>query len=78
MLVVSETQEILVCGLGGVLLDEHSGEKLCFSFSLDKQYRSLLGELSRTQIIFEAESLCAVLAYMLWRDKLARNFICGQ
>ena len=49
-----------VCGLGGVLVDKTSDVRL-------------LGEPNRKQIIFEAESLCAVPAYSLWAE-----FIVGK
>ena len=55
-----------ICGLGGVLVDVQTGMRLFFSCELDEEQRSLLGERSKKQIIFEAESLCAVLAYNLW------------
>eukprot|EP00435_Cladocopium_sp_Y103_P054615 s3212_g17.t2 len=60
----------LPCGLGGVFVDPISGRKEFFSCPLDAEKRSLLGEQSKKQIIFEAESLCAVLAYMLWSQSL--------
>ena len=59
-----------VCGLGGVLCDLFSGTNCFFSCQLNDEQRSLLGEPSKKQIIFEAETLCAVLAYSLWEEKL--------
>ena len=59
------------CGLGGVLVDKITDTKLFFSCQLDEEQRRILGEPSRKQIIFEAESLCAVLAYSLWSDSIA-------
>ena len=56
----------LVCGLGGVLVDGSSGEKFFFSISLDATQRAALGELTKQQIIFEAETLAGVLAYWIW------------
>ena len=56
----------LVCGLGGVLIDAAAGVKLFFSCSLDENQRRVLGEQNKKQIIFEAESLCDLLAYSLW------------
>lgn len=66
-----------VCGLGGVMVDRASGLKLFFSCKLDEEQRRLLGEPNRKQIIFEAESLCAVLAYKLWSDFIVgkKNFL---
>ena len=57
-----------VCGLGGVLCDKLSGTNCFFSCQLDEEQRILLGEPNRKQIIFEAETLCAVLAYNLWDE----------
>ena len=61
----------LICGLGGLVVDEFSGMKQYFSCQLSEDQRVLLGELQKKQIIFEAESLCAVLAYCLWTEKFA-------
>ena len=63
----------LVCGLGGVLLDSDSGLKLCFSTFLDEKQRSVLGEMTKQQIIFEAETFCAVLAYLFWMKRLEQR-----
>ena len=66
----------LVCGLDGVLVDAETGDKLCFLFALNDHQRSVLGEMSKKQIIFEAESFCAVLAYMFWMKRLeCRNSV---
>ena len=54
------------CGLGGVLY--HSGQVLFFSLPVNKTGRDTLGEQSKQQIIFEAETLAAVLAFLLWKD----------
>lgn len=62
-----------ICGLGGVLSDTSSGTNCFFSCQLDVEQRSLLGELYRKQIIFEAETLCAVLAYNLWEDNMSNR-----
>jgi hypothetical protein len=58
----------LICGLGGVLVDNVRGLRLFFSCRLSEQQRVLLGELHEKQIIFEAETLCALLAYCLWTE----------
>ena len=47
-----------------------SGTSCFFSCQLDEEQRSLLGEPSRKQSIFEAETLCAVLAYNLWDEDM--------
>ena len=59
-----------ICGLGGILCDQFSGTNCFFSCQLDEEQRCLLGEPYRKQIIFEAETLCAVLAYSLWTERL--------
>ena len=58
----------LICGLGGVLVDGFSGEKFFFSISLDAMQRASLGEQTKQQIIFEAETLAGVLAFWIWKD----------
>ena len=60
----------LVCGLGAVLIDKYSGCKRFFSCSLDAEQRAFLGEMNKQQIIFEAETSCAVLAYLVWTEEL--------
>lgn len=60
-----------VCGLGGVLVDELKGLKLFFSCQLSEEQRVLLGELRKKHIIFEAETLAALLAYCRWTDLVA-------
>ena len=60
----------LICGLGGVLVDESSGTKLFFSCELSNEQRRILGEPSQKQIIFETETPCAILAYALWAERL--------
>ena len=62
-----------ICGLGGVLCDTLAGTKLFFSCQLDVEQRSVLGEQHRIQIIFEAETLCAVLAYSLWTENITNR-----
>ena len=57
------------CGLGGVLC--FHGYVQYFSLELDTKTRSILGEQSKKQIIFEAETLAAVVAFSLWKDKIA-------
>ena len=58
--------DLLPCGLGGVLVLD--SEVQFFSLSLDAEARSTLGELVKKQIIFEAETLAAVVAYILWLE----------
>eukprot|EP00435_Cladocopium_sp_Y103_P070794 s702_g36.t1 len=60
----------LPCGLGGAFVDPSSGRKFFFSCPLDSDKHTILGEQSKKQIIFEAETLCAVLAHMLWAPEL--------
>ena len=58
-----------VCGLGGVLFLP-DGTSQTFSVQLDEDERNLMGELRRKQIIFEAETLAALLALSLWAPLL--------
>lgn len=44
-----------------------------FSLSADEHVRSVLGEHSKKQIIFEAETLSAVLACILWGEHIAHR-----
>ena len=60
----------LVCGLGAVFFDEFTGARRFFSCSLNEEQRAVLGERSKKQIIFEAETFCAVLAYLVWSEHL--------
>lgn len=62
-----------MCRLGAVFVDEDKSEKFFFSCELSPEQRRILRELGRKQIIFEAESFCAVLAYMLWMRKLEKR-----
>ena len=64
------------CGIGGVLYLP-DGYRAFFSVPLDERWRNLLGELSKKQIIFEAETLAAVVALHVWHAKLAswRSFL---
>jgi hypothetical protein len=64
-----------VCGLGGVLVDVFTGAKLFFSCELSEEQRRLVGEAGKKRIIFEAETLCAILAYSLWTD-LVKDRMC--
>ena len=54
------------CGLGGVTI--HGGNRYFFSLALDAEVRALLGEGTKKQIIFEAETLAALLAVYVWKD----------
>ena len=57
----------LVCGLGAVMIDQATKTKQrFFSCVLDHGQREFLGELNKQQIIFEAETFCAALGYLLW------------
>eukprot|EP00435_Cladocopium_sp_Y103_P008039 s5736_g2.t1 len=57
------------CGLGGVLLLP-DGRKAFFSLLADESVRICLGERHKKQIIFEAETLAALVALKLWKDDL--------
>ena len=58
------------CGIGGVLIRSGFAPQF-FSFCLNEQMREALGEKNQKQIIFEAETLAAVVAFVLWKDLLA-------
>ena len=60
-----------ICGLGGLVVDRCMGKQFFFSLVLSEQQRAILGEPNRKQIIFEAETLCAVLAYNLWMQLIS-------
>ena len=59
------------CGLGGVLFCDGGIE--AFSLPVDSALRQLLGELVKKQIIFEVETLAAVLAANLWQQRLVNR-----
>ena len=53
------------CGVGGVLVCAE-GPIAFFSLELHADVRVLLGEQHKKQIIFECETLAAVIAFILW------------
>lgn len=57
----------LVCGLGGVIFVPGLPVQF-FSLALDSAAREVLGESSKKQIIFEAETLAALIACLVWSD----------
>ena len=58
------------CGLGGILLDLVANRRMFFSIELTGEQRQLLGEGVKKQLIFEAETLSAVLAFCLWQSDI--------
>ena len=62
--------ETLSCGLGGILVDPQTNIKQFFSCALSEDHRNLLGEQYKKQIIFEAETLCAIVSHLLWMPQL--------
>ena len=56
------------CGIGGVLFDGSTTG--FFSVSLDEEARRILGEASKKQIIFEAETLASAVALVVWKSFL--------
>ena len=60
-----------VCGFGGTVVDIIRGVSLFFSCGLDEDSVVCWEKRKSTKKIFEAESLCAVLAYNLWEEKFA-------
>ena len=65
------TDRIWPCGLGGVLCLNGTFE--FFSVPVDCNGRNALGEASKKQIIFEAETLAAVLAFALWKERFSNR-----
>ena len=57
------------CGLGGVCIDA-AGSRSFFSVEVDEATRTALGELHKKQIIFECETIAALVAMILWTDKV--------
>ena len=57
------------CGIGGILILPDN-QTFSFSVPLDSHDRQLLGEDVKKQIIFEAETLAALVALALWHDKI--------
>ena len=53
------------CGVGGVLVCA-GGPIAFFSLELQRDVKILLGEQHKKQIIFECETLAAVIAFILW------------
>lgn len=60
-----------ICGLGAVFCDTGTGSLEFFSVELSAEQRLALGENHKQQIIFEAETLCGVLAYFIWCERCA-------
>ena len=59
--------ESWICGVGAVAISETS-EMQYFSLSLNSEQGEKLGSLRKKQIIFEAESIAAVLASSVWES----------
>lgn len=55
------------CGVGGLFLHPLKNTLEFFSKCLDFEQMQLLGFSHKHQIVFEAETLCAVLAFAIWR-----------
>ena len=62
-----------ICGIGGVMFDPQNKCSRFFSFELDENLRKCLGEQQKQQIIFEAETLAAVAAILLWKEYLGNR-----
>ena len=58
-----------ICGLGGVICLQ--GKVQYFSLEVDLFGREVLGEAVKKQIIFEAETLAAVIAFSLWKNEFS-------
>ena len=55
------------------MVDAAKGLKLFFSCEFSNKHRILMGGLQKKQIIFETDTLCALLAYCLWTDLFANK-----
>lgn len=55
-------------GIGGVKTDVLTNRWEFFSIELRDERVQQLGETHKSQLIFEAETLAAVLVFMLWSD----------
>ena len=55
------------------MVDGYAGDKFFFSVARDAEQRALLGEQTKKQIIFEAETFAGVLAYLLWNELILRR-----
>ena len=67
------------CGLGGVALAE--GRTFFFSLEVVEALRLVLGEGEKKQIIFEAETLAALLSMSVWKTSVLWQTcysLCGQ
>ena len=62
-----------ICGIGGVMIDPLQKSRRFFSFELDETLRNCLGEKEKKQIIFEAETLAAVSAVLLWKKYIGNR-----
>ena len=62
-----------ICGIGGVLIDPLQNHRRFFSLELSEALRACLGEKHKKQIIFEAETLAAVAAVLLWKQSLGNR-----
>ena len=60
-------------GLGGVMCDSFSGRCEHFSLDLDDRTLEILGESNKLQLIFEVETLAAVVGFMLWKNVCANR-----
>ena len=58
------------CGLGGVVVGHSDNVMQFFSLCLSHEQRIQIGEGNKKQLIFEAETLAAVVAFALWDDLL--------
>lgn len=60
-------------GIDGVLILPGVRQRRYFSVELTNEQRVKLGELRKQQIIFETETLAALVALLLWKDCVAAD-----
>ena len=59
------------CGIGGVAC--FGSNVQFFSVAVKKEGREILGESVKKQIIFEAETSAALVAYVLWKNEISNK-----
>ena len=57
------------CGIGGVMHDPISNSWEFFSVEISDEQLMMLGESSKSQMIFEAETLASLVSFVLWSEK---------
>ena len=61
------------CGIGGLVFDAHGKALQAFSFCLTQNHMNSLGVSLKKTIIFEAELLALIVAFILWKNIVCRS-----